>query len=270
MGNKKFIVINTKGGCGKSTTAIQILAPYLFERNGKKEIELVEFDSQNMNAATYSNSEIFKAKYVDITREIDGYLCDLLTSEKDTIFDIGGNRSATDFLEKLGSMSSVFLELVDVFFVPLGMGEQDALNAKKTAQKIREIKPSTKVIFVLTQSLPEYDLERAYRFFFDGDDMRKTQYLTLEHRPVEIDDSNVYGCTVYELGKTDITPIEEKIREALKNRDLAKMNEKNKEIIIIKEQKRFYENSILPNFQKIDEFLSEGKAQKVEKKAEKK
>lgn len=277
--NKKFVVINSKGGCGKSTTAIQILIPYLYTRGGGKKVDLVEMDVQNMNAETFSSSELFSPEYIDVEKPIDAYLCEKLVSDGSVVFDIGGNSSSANFLKKLSEISDIFIGYIDAFFIPLGRAEQDFVNAMKTYDELKTIAPNTKIIFVLAQAIPEYDVERSYSFFFGDGEEQKGVYdrekepaiLTLEYRPIEIGDSNVFGLTVYEMGNRAIAPIEDEIRAAISEKNLKKMQDLNKKIMIVKEQSRFFEQSIEPNFQKIDEFLGEGKAQKVEKiKAEKK
>lgn len=51
-----IIIVNTKGGASKSTTAMQIIAPYFI---GKEQgVELLELDNQNQDAQIFLKSKI--------------------------------------------------------------------------------------------------------------------------------------------------------------------------------------------------------------------
>jgi len=47
MNNLKILVVSTKGGVGKSTIAMQLVAPYLYDKNNKNIIKYYECDDTN-------------------------------------------------------------------------------------------------------------------------------------------------------------------------------------------------------------------------------
>jgi len=56
-------VVNTKGGASKSTVAFQVAAASFLEK--KQEVQLIEFDDENKDSETFSNSKI-KSSQVEI------------------------------------------------------------------------------------------------------------------------------------------------------------------------------------------------------------
>ena len=43
----KIFIVNTKGGCGKSTCCYQIVSPYCFKKNKNKKAIIVNLDNMN-------------------------------------------------------------------------------------------------------------------------------------------------------------------------------------------------------------------------------
>ena len=58
VGDLKMIMIpQTKGGVGKSTVAMQVIAPYLHNKH-KKKIRYIEIDDENKDSNTFFNTKI--------------------------------------------------------------------------------------------------------------------------------------------------------------------------------------------------------------------
>jgi len=154
-----YIVINSKGGVGKSTFSNQILSSYLFDKN-KQKIKLVEIDDENNDSVTFSKSDIMNCEIISTNniKNID----EIFFDSEDCIIDIGGNKTATIFLSEMKKINE--FESV-VWFIPLGSGEQDNLNALETYKDIISMDSNAKVIFVLSR-VTSNDLEWEFLNFF--------------------------------------------------------------------------------------------------------
>lgn len=58
-----IVIINSKGGSSKSTTAMQIIATYFLAKG--QDVELLELDNQNQDAKIFSKSRI-KTKQISV------------------------------------------------------------------------------------------------------------------------------------------------------------------------------------------------------------
>lgn len=159
----KSIVLSNKGGCGKSTFAYQILAPYMFEKSGKP-CSVIDLDSANKEYEVYENSKILHAEHV----EIGMVSPDFLLKGNDLIVDTG----ATELCGKALNAFSDFdlLRRFDWFFIPLTRGKQSSSSAIGTYVEIQTLCPGAKVCFVLSNCYPPsaYPLEMQF-FKFLGD-----------------------------------------------------------------------------------------------------
>lgn len=148
-----ILVINTKGGSGKSTTGMQLLAPWVLERTGKA--ALVELDDENHDSADFTDSAI-DSQRVRVGKEVDAeFAIDELVSRTDdayVIADIGGNRTSAMALQHIGARG--YDAFIDLIVVPVSGPGQDVLNAKKTLDHVRELMPDYqgKVLMVMTRT----------------------------------------------------------------------------------------------------------------------
>jgi hypothetical protein len=168
-----FITINSKGGVGKSTLANQILPTYLYLKNGQK-AKLFEIDDENKDSLILSSSEILNATIISSTniKKID----EIFIDDEDVILDIGGNITATIFLDemkKIGEFSDI------IWFIPVGQGLQDTANGLDTYHKIKDLDNAAKIIFVLSNQKTD-DLEWEYLHFF-GNAYLDTQFAIPNH-----------------------------------------------------------------------------------------
>ena len=154
-----YIAINTKGGVAKSTTSSQVLANYLYGKN-KQATRLIEIDDENKDSYTFSESKVINCEVIPTTKlsTID----DIFYDNEDVIIDVGGNKTATIFLNNLKKVG-VFDKVI--FFIPLTNGQQDNLNALETYENIKSIDSKANVIFVLSKVLTD-DLEFEFLHFF--------------------------------------------------------------------------------------------------------
>lgn len=148
-----ILVINTKGGSGKSTASMQLLAPWVLSRTGKA--ALVELDDENHDSADFTDSAI-QSERVKVGKEVDAeYAIDELISRTDDAFviaDIGGNRTSAMALQHIGARG--YDAFIDLIVIPVSGPGQDVLNAKKTLDHVRKLMPDYegKVLMVMTRT----------------------------------------------------------------------------------------------------------------------
>lgn len=157
-----YITINKKGGVGKSTFSNQVMSSYLFNKNGVK-TRLIEIDDENNDNASFSKTEIMECDIIPTAniKKID----EIFFDTEDTIIDIGGNKTASIFLDEMKKIDE--FENV-VWFIPLGTGEQDNMNALETYKDIKNLDSEANVIFVLSR-VTSSDLEWEFLNFFGNE-----------------------------------------------------------------------------------------------------
>lgn len=227
----KVMTINSKGGVGKSTTSMQIIAPFLYQLIGNKKVDFVELDDENQDSTTFSKSELVNTQQIKITgTDLDSKLLDLIIDNDNIIIDVGGNKTTTFVIESLSNTG--IINALDLIVIPLGDGEQDASNAIKLYDQIRELNNDIKIIFALSRVDSSMDLEMQFFDFF-GDKQGR-----IDDRPGLIDkinpaDQNIikvrnsdiikysraFGITAYELSEKNIAEVKEKMKQALTKKD---------------------------------------------------
>lgn len=259
--NLKVLVVSSKGGVGKSTVAMQVVAPYLYVKNNDEVIKFYEFDDENIDSLSYGASELTIREPIDVEEFIlmDKFI-EILGGDESCCIDVGGNKSTTLSLEALcdcgmGSM-------VDMAIIPLLDGEQDAINAKKVYSKLKECDPDMKIVFALNRvNNPKYIKYQFENFFgdvrgiFDDEDAiikyinedEKDNYISIENNDV-VKFSRKFGITIYEI--------------AAQNRDFTKEfetahKEKKKKLVAFKHyvsqnSKKYYEQTLKTCFDKLD------------------
>ena len=161
-----IIIPQTKGGVGKSTVAMQVIAPYLYKKHGKK-ITYIEIDDENNDSRSFTRTNIVEKRMLGTNRitELDELI--LMDDNHEVIVDVGGNKTSSLVLEeikKVGSFGNV------KWIIPLGDGELDGKNAIATMKKIKKIEtnPEKNIIFALNRAInmePDYVEEQFINFF---------------------------------------------------------------------------------------------------------
>lgn len=199
------VVINKKGGVGKSTFANQILPSYFYHSKNLK-INLIEIDDENKDNKSLFATKIMNCRILP-TKDIKK-IDEIFYGDEDTIIDVGGNKTSTFFLnelKKINEFDSV------VWFIPLGQGEQDNLNALETHNLIKELDKNAKINFVLSKTMTD-DIEWEFVNFFGNAVLEtkfaiKTQLEEVNYCVVKansiISNSRYFGKTVYELAISD-------------------------------------------------------------------
>lgn len=264
----KFIVLNSKGGVGKSTLSVQVLAPYLYQKKEKNEkVKLVEFDDENRDSVTFVNSQILEAQRYKLSgNDLDSTLTNVTIDYENLIVDVGGNKTTTYILNSLKNTN--LIDVFDCAVIPLGDGEQDAINAINIYNKIRDLSKDIKVIFALSRVNRNYDLEIQFLDFF-GDtkgriDNRKGLIEKIDSNDrniIKIDDtesikiSRAFGLTVYELSNQNLDDLKAKMKQFLKDKNTEKAKKASYRITLINKAIQF-ENDVLKEcFKTIDEVV---------------
>ena len=264
MNKTKILVVSSKGGVGKSTVAMQLIAPYLFIKNKNEQVEFYEFDDENIDSLSYGGSNLTIREPIDVEEFVilDKFI-EILSKDQFCCIDVGGNKSTTlclDTLENCGMASHI-----DCAVIPLLDGEQDAINAKNIYNRLKEIDPNMTVVFALNrvknQKYMKYQFENFFgdiRGIFD-DSYAIVNYIAEDevqnYIPVEDSDvikySRKFGVTVYEI--------------AVQQRDFAAEfeaadEEKKRKLVgfkhyVYQNSKRYFESVLNPCFKKLDSLL---------------
>ncbi len=161
-----IIIPQTKGGVGKSTLAMQVIAPYLYKKHGKK-ITYIEIDDENNDSQSFSRTEIVNKRMLQTNKltELDELI--LMDDNHEVIVDVGGNKTSSlvlDEIKKVGTFDNV------KWIVPLGDGELDGKNAIATMKKLKKIEPNAQdnLIFALSRAISTEEdyLEEQFINFF--------------------------------------------------------------------------------------------------------
>jgi hypothetical protein len=161
-----IIIPQTKGGVGKSTVAMQIIAPFLYKKHGKK-VTYIEIDDENNDSKSFTRTDIVNKRMLGTNKltELDELI--LTDDNHEVIIDVGGNKTSSlvlDEIKKIGTYNNV------KWIIPLGDGELDGKNAIATMNKIRKIEPNAEknMFFALNRAISmeaDYIEEQFINFF---------------------------------------------------------------------------------------------------------
>ena len=138
--NKKIVVINNKGGVGKTTSSNELFAPFLSFENNMEPTIVYEFDEENLHDVKYKKSECVKFLPQKISNcDLEDNIMNILLEDTHSVIDIGANKSTTYFLEALEK--SALDQVISLVAIPISDGEQDTLNARNIsyAEKLEEL-----------------------------------------------------------------------------------------------------------------------------------
>ena len=250
-----IVIINTKGGASKSTTAFQVACTYFLTK--VQEVGLFELDNQNKDSANFSKSEIKSIQIqVDFNKEINNTVRDLFLNQnaQNKVIDVGGNQTTTAFISAL--QSTHMHNMVDLFIIPASGGHQDIINAKATFDLISGFEK--KVLFCLSRARHPHNSSRLkfqYQNFFKT--FKNPIYFVLEDSDV-IDLSRNLKKSVYELANDDeeIQNISQKLLESFEKRDNDAIYSYSQIIEILEDAKKYKETNIDVAHQVLDEVFN--------------
>ena len=95
-----IIIPQTKGGVGKSTLAMQVIAPYLFKKHGKK-ITYIEIDDENNDSESFHRTDIVNKRMLRTNKisQLDELM--LMDDNQEVIVDVGGNKTSSIVLNEI-------------------------------------------------------------------------------------------------------------------------------------------------------------------------
>jgi len=268
MKKLKVLILSSKGGVGKSTLAMQVITPYLYDKNQQKKINFFEFDDENIDLLSYGGSRLSNRESIDVEEfMIMDKFIEILSEDQFCCIDVGGNKSTTLCLDTLNDCGMI--NEFDLIIIPLLDGEQDAINAKKTYTKILEMSESVNIAFALNRvknsKFVEYQFDNFFgdiRGIFDNQDFVLNE-VQREHQDnyIVIEDSDIikysrkFGMTIYEIA--------EQKRDFISEFKDTKV-EKEKKILAFKNYvyqngKKYYENTLKQCFLKLDVIIEKEK-----------
>ena len=151
----RYLVFNSKGGCGKSLITREIIAaPFC------KDIVIAEIDSLNKTQQPYADS--FKA-VIELSKEDIRKLLIHLNEHENIVIDVGADNLSTT----LQAMRDYHLfDDIDKLIIPLGLGRTDSENALKTYKAISPL--CDNIIFAFTNFNQDESIESQYPVFFSN------------------------------------------------------------------------------------------------------
>ena len=214
MSNLKILVVSTKGGVGKSTVAMQLVAPYLYENNAERAIRYYECDDTNKDIYSYGATSLINRHLVSINSpKLREDIFDIVTQPEPVCIDVGGNNTARTIMDALNESGG--LPYIDLVLIPTLDGEQDMINALKTYRYLKSMRTDIKIIFVLNRVKNRAYVTQQFDHFF-GDSrgifknfLEAKKFISSEELKLYnlLEESNVirysrrFGLSVYEIAK---------------------------------------------------------------------
>lgn len=250
-----IVIVNTKGGASKSTTAYQVASTYFLSKI--QEIELFELDNQNRDSANFTNSQIKSSQIqVDFDKQLNNTVRDLFLNQTspNKVIDVGGNQTTTEFIEALNATH--MHNMIDLFIIPISGGHQDVVNAKATYDLISKF--GKKIVFCLSRSRHVQNSPRLkfqYQNFFKT--FKNPTYFILQDSDV-IDLSRTFKKSVYELAndETEIQNINSKLLKAFEDKNNDEIYQYSQILEILEDSKKYKETNIDVAHQVLDEVFN--------------
>ncbi len=224
----KIVVLNAKGGVGKSTISMQVIVPYLYTRNGNRVVNYYEFDDENEDSKSFINSKLVNSKQIKVSeKNLRDPITDIVLKEEAMCIDVGANKTTTYFVSSL--IDSGMIDAIDLIVIPLSDGELDAINAIELYYKIKESGSNIKIIFILNRYNELRAVDSQFdiflgdkRGFFDTQGFIEN-VLEKDRNYVTLADSDAikycrsFGTTVWELAHLD-RDLSAQLRDAIKEK----------------------------------------------------
>lgn len=266
--NFRIAVISSKGGVGKSTISMQLIIPYLFEKNDSKPVVYYEFDDENNDSFSFGASRLSVRKQVVVSSPLlREELAEIFAKGESICLDIGANKTTMTLIEALDD--SGMINFLDLVVIPILDGEQDAINASYIYGILKEYNSKLKIIFVLNRvkdlSYAKYQFENYFgdvRGIFKNinsvvDNLQeedKNSYLLMLDSEV-VKYSRRFGLTIYEMSKLDrdfIGVLKDSLVSSSQEEEIRLLSFKN---YISKSVKSYEKNVLNLAFRKMDAVL---------------
>lgn len=169
-GNEKIVVT---GDCSFNI-ATQLLVPFLYHHNGKKQVKYIEVDDINDLTGFFKESKIITSEKVKVDNDVD--LSMIMSNVGNAVINLGNtSRDSLNVIKAIGDNRD-FEEVY--WFIPLRTGKDDAQKALSTYFKIQDIyadyKEKPRIIFVLcgNRKADEKYIESIFHYFFDSSSVK--------------------------------------------------------------------------------------------------
>jgi len=266
--NFRIAVISSKGGVGKSTISMQLVVPYLFEKNDSKPVVYYEFDDENNDSFSFQASRLSVRKQIVVSSPLlREELAEIFAKGESICLDIGANKTTMTLIEALDD--SGMINFLDLVIIPILDGEQDAINASYIYGILKEYNSKLKIIFVLNRvkdlGYAKYQFENYFgdvRGIFKNinsviDNLQeedKNSYLLMLDSEV-VKYSRRFGLTIYEMSKLDrdfIEILKDSLVNSSQEEEIRLLSFKN---YISKSVKSYEKNVLNLAFRKMDAVL---------------
>ena len=261
MQKLKILVISTKGGVGKSTISMQLVAPYLYEKNAHQAIKYYECDDTNRDINSYGATSLIQRHLVSVMSPmLREEIFDITMQEESICIDVGGNNTAKKVIDALDESGG--LSFIDLIVIPTLEGEQDMLNALDTYNYLKEIDEDLKVIFVLNKVKERAFVKEQFDHFFGDSRGVFKNFFTIKDKitqeelenPILLEESDVikysrrFGLSIYEIAKIE----REYLSDIAKNSDAKVASFKH---YMSRASKKYYKNVLHKAFEVMDKKL---------------
>ena len=142
-------MVNTKGGCGKSTCS-SILATLLYLNNPNKKINLFELDDNNETKvdSKYIDSSSLTLKHTETVIDNINFN-QLIDPDYISVLDSGGSNDSVMILNKLKEIDMVG----NNFYIPINDDLEQFKNLFETVQFIRSFDCFAKITVILNRCI---------------------------------------------------------------------------------------------------------------------
>jgi cellulose biosynthesis protein BcsQ len=262
----KIVVLNAKGGVGKSTISMQVVVPYLYTRSQNSIVNYYEFDDENEDSKSFINSKLVSSTQVKVVESnLREVIADIVLKDESMCIDVGANKTTNYFVSSL--IDSGMVDAIDLIIIPLADGELDAINAVELYYKIKESQSEVKILFVLNRYNELRNIHSQFdiflgdkRGFFDTQGLienigaQDRNYVTLTDSDT-IKYCRSFGTTVWELANLD-RDLTGQLREAIKEkRDKQEIKMLSFKKALKGDCELYTKNSLENIFKKIDELI---------------
>jgi len=220
MQYKNIVVVNTKGGVGKSTIAFHVLPFFL---KGEKEFEIIEIDNNNNTSKYLQSSKYFKKmKSVNVdesTAELEELVIkNMLHNDTTTIIDAGGGDDTLKVIESLESQNLVNDTL---FIVPFSCDFAQIANLLNTINKIKNYN------FIVVANNLDLQNKNDIMFVTGSEDFELPNFSEMfEEKFAIVEKTNLFSYSLFK--KMSITDLAESAFDFEQNEILAYAKEKTK------------------------------------------
>jgi len=173
----RILTFNSKGGCGKSLLAREVIAAPT-----AKQTVIIEIDTLNKTQLTYKKD--FKA-VIELDKVNIQDLLIHLNEHDNCVVDVGAD-NLTATLNTL--VKYQLFDDIDLVVIPLSSGRTDCENALKTYATIKEF--TDKIIFAFSRFNRDEKLEDQYQVFFNN--IQKAGIKSIENNYITVVDSDIF------------------------------------------------------------------------------